>query len=143
MDPDHRSIGEYFRREVVEKYDVGRFYLGINDEEWNGEGRVGKTADVAYLFFLRYIPQYFLPFSKAARRWVVGGDAHDTLQDFEAAILFNMVKKAVTMNVEVLLAAVGSVKGVVEGMERIEDVNDKEFLKLQVRRGTHTNTHTP
>ena len=57
VDPMHRNLGTYFREEVAEKYDIDSFFLGISDAEWR-RVPVGKSGDLAYLYWLKLLLQY-------------------------------------------------------------------------------------
>jgi len=133
VDPKHRTLGEFFRDEVAAPHNL-TFFLGINEEEWPVT-KIGKMTDFPILFFLRYVPQYFLPNWKEARVWILGGDDHDVLQDFEARIGLGVVKKLLTGGHSLVVAMAKSMAGVIEGLNSVEDVNSRRFLSLELSSG--------
>jgi CubicO group peptidase (beta-lactamase class C family) len=131
VDAGHRTIGAFFREEVARVYDL-RFYLGINDDEWT-KNSIAKSADPPVLFLLRYVPQYFVPWSRKIRRVLVGGDEHDTLRDNEASIPWNGIKKMFsTEGRRIARACLKAITGTIEGVSSLDDINTREFLGLEL-----------
>ncbi|GMI38323.1 hypothetical protein TrCOL_g2820 [Triparma columacea] len=129
-DPKGRSMSEFFREEVADKYGL-KFIMGVKEEEWERE-TVSEQLPPPYLVILKYIPQYLMGKLVSANTWgrLMGGDTHDVLQDDERSIVLGFIRKffgSAYLN----FAAAGSVAGVVEGMDKIEDINNVELLKLE------------
>mmetsp|Transcript_4783 Transcript_4783/g.9592 ORF Transcript_4783/g.9592 Transcript_4783/m.9592 type:complete len:465 (-) Transcript_4783:23-1417(-) len=129
-DPKGRSMGQYFREEVANKYGGIKFFMGINKEEWKANV-VSEQLIPPYLLLLKYIPQYIMGPLVSKTTWAkLLGDDHDVLDDYERAIVWGFVKKLFN-RAYLLIASAGSVTGVVEGLNKIEDINDVRVLKLE------------
>jgi len=116
--------------QVANKYGL-KFFLGLNESEWNSNV-VSEQLPPPYLLLLKYIPQYIMGtwVSERTRVKLMGGDKHDALLDYEADVVWGFAKKFFTGQAYLNMAAAGSVPGVVEGLNRIEDINDPRLLKL-------------
>ena len=94
VDPEQRSIGDFWRDEIVYKHDL-QFHLGVNKEEWESS-TVAKILNLPLLQVIKYVPQYLLgPFLTMEQRtkYLNGGNEFDTLLDFEANIVYGFAKK--------------------------------------------------
>lgn len=128
VDPQRRTLGQFFREEVAEPLELP-FFIGITPEE-RRRSRIMCLLGPNPSMLWKHIFQSFAS-SKEMRMRLTGGDPHDVLEDWEAANLRNILSRALRGDMKHNKLTAKSLVGVVQDITSVKDPSTSKGAVMQ------------